>query len=129
MNAILNYLGILNLILLTMCIAMFFMPDGLHIHLDNFDLAITYFGVFVLYATATMLIIFVNLYCIILLKINRNKQRVKFGEFLDKYNRLKNKEVVIDIPTRENKPTPEKEPLINSIEDANYEQLRSIFSS
>ena len=150
---ILTWLGLLNLLLLAMCIAMFFMPNGLQIHVDNFDLNITPFGLFVVYAVFNMLIIFTNLYCIVLLKLNRNKRRAKLDQFLNEFSRLKRKskepkDVAINMPIK-NKPqttyletTEEIKPLMNSnsgyessepsivdtIQDADYEQLRLMFT-
>jgi hypothetical protein len=153
---ILTWLGLLNLLLLAMCIAMFFMPNGLQIHVDNFDLNITPFGLFVFYAIFNIIIIFTNLYCIVLLKLNRNKRRAKLDQFLNEFSRLKklnknakpndnSKDVAINmpIPIKNKTQVPEEiKPLINSdsgyessepsivdtIQDADYEQLRLMFT-
>ena len=143
----LTCLMLLNLILLVMCIAVCFMPGGLQIHIDNFDLNITPFGLFVLYAIFAMIIIFTSLYCIVLLKINRNKQKAKFNKFLDEFSRLKklNKNAKpndnrIPMQTVEDReplirdlnPTSadeNREPsIVDAIRDADYKQLRLIFS-
>ena len=130
MRSILNYLILLNLIILTMCICMFFIETGLQIHISNFDLNISPFGLYVIYAIFTMFIVFVNIYYIIQLKLHRNKQRVKFARFLDEFNELKKKykadDILIDMPTRQNVITNDAE---SYVEDANYEQLRLLFSN
>ena len=112
---------------------MFFIQDGLQIHVNNFDMNITPFGLYVLYATFTMFIIFVNIYYIIKLKLNRNKQQVKFARFLNEFNELKRKnrnDISVDMPPRREAVINDSEPSIaNTVEDANYEQLRLIFSN
>jgi hypothetical protein len=139
MHNILNYLVLLNLIILTMCIAMFFIENGLQIHVSNFDLNISPFGLYVVYAIFTMFIIFINIYYIIQLKINRNKRAAKFAKFLEEFNKLKHRranDVVLDLPSKKiNKADPSDEAtssepsITDAVQDANYEQLRLLFSN
>ena len=114
---------------------MFFIQDGLQIHVNNFDMNITPFGLYVLYATFTMFLIFVNIYYIIKLKLNRNKQQAKFIRFLNEFNEIKknrnaHNDISIDMPSHREAVINDSEPSIaNTVEDANYEQLRLLFSN
>jgi hypothetical protein len=116
-----------------MCIAMFFIENGLQIHVSNFDLNISPFGLYVVYAIFTMFIIFINIYYIIQLKINRNKRAAKFNKFLEEFNKLKHRLANDVVVTNKAEPSDEATSselsITDAVQDANYEQLRLLFSN
>jgi hypothetical protein len=73
MQSLISYIILINFLLVAICVTIFFLPDGININLNTFQINISSFGTFVIYSILSLMVVFVNVWGWIYLKYNYKK--------------------------------------------------------